>query len=157
MAPLGKEPACQWRCEFDPWARKIPWRRAWQPLQCSCLENPMDRGSWKATVHGVAKNWTRLKPLSTHAGREERQSHSAQLNDLSNHLLRTTSYKADSKRSRIHSHRKDIWFRDRTQLPLEYLGRDCRKGDTGLGGWSQMRQAEPTTLWCQQDHSPTPH
>ena len=25
------------------------------PLQCSCLENPMDRGAWSATVHGVAK------------------------------------------------------------------------------------------------------
>ena len=24
------------------------------PLQCSCLENPMDRGAWRATVHGVA-------------------------------------------------------------------------------------------------------
>ena len=25
------------------------------PLQCSCLENPMNRGVWRATVHGVAK------------------------------------------------------------------------------------------------------
>ena len=31
------------------------------PLQCSCLENPTDRGAWWATVHGVAKNWTGLK------------------------------------------------------------------------------------------------
>ena len=30
------------------------------PLQYSCLESPMDRGSWQATVHGVAKNYTRL-------------------------------------------------------------------------------------------------
>ena len=30
-------------------------------LQYSCLENPMDRGAWQATVHGVAKNRTRLK------------------------------------------------------------------------------------------------
>ena len=37
------------------------------PLQYSCLENPMDRGAWQATVHGVAKSWTRLKQLSTHA------------------------------------------------------------------------------------------
>ena len=28
------------------------------PLQYSCLENPMDRGDWRATVHGVAKSWT---------------------------------------------------------------------------------------------------
>ena len=28
------------------------------PLQYSCLENPMDRGAWQATVHGVTKSWT---------------------------------------------------------------------------------------------------
>ena len=31
------------------------------PLQYSCLENPMDRGAWWATVHGVAKSQTRLR------------------------------------------------------------------------------------------------
>ena len=35
-------------------------------LQYFCLENPMDRGSWWTTVHGVAPNWTRLKQLSIH-------------------------------------------------------------------------------------------
>ena len=35
------------------------------PLQCSCLDNPMDRGAWRATVHGVVKSRTRLKRLST--------------------------------------------------------------------------------------------
>ena len=48
------------RLRFDPWVRKIPWRREWQPLQYSCLENPMDRGDWGATVHGIAKSQTRL-------------------------------------------------------------------------------------------------
>ena len=37
------------------------------PFQCSCLENPMDREDWEGTVHGVAKRWTWLKLLSTHA------------------------------------------------------------------------------------------
>ena len=37
------------------------------PLQYSCLENPMDRGAWRATVHRVAKSLTWLKWLSTHA------------------------------------------------------------------------------------------
>ena len=45
----GKEPACQCRrrkrCCFNPWIWKIPWRRSWRPLQYSCLENPMDRGT----------------------------------------------------------------------------------------------------------------
>ena len=35
------------------------------PLQYSCLENPLDRGAWQATVHRVAKSWTQLKRLST--------------------------------------------------------------------------------------------
>ena len=37
------------------------------PLQCSCLENPMDRGACWAAVHGVAQSRTQLKRLSTHA------------------------------------------------------------------------------------------
>ena len=36
------------------------------PLQYSCLENPMDRGAWRATGHRFAKSWTRLKWLNTH-------------------------------------------------------------------------------------------
>ena len=36
------------------------------PLQYSCLENPMDRGAWWATVHNVLKSQTLLKLLSTH-------------------------------------------------------------------------------------------
>ena len=35
------------------------------PLQYSCLENPMDRGAWWATVHGVMKSWTQLTWLSS--------------------------------------------------------------------------------------------
>ena len=31
------------------------------PFQYSCLENPMDRGVWQATVHRATKSWTRLK------------------------------------------------------------------------------------------------
>ena len=30
------------------------------PLQHSCLENPMDRGAWRATAHGIPKSQTRL-------------------------------------------------------------------------------------------------
>ena len=34
------------------------------PLQYSCLENPMDRGAWRATVHRVAKSRTRLSDFT---------------------------------------------------------------------------------------------
>ena len=67
----GKESTCQCRrlkkLGFHPSEGKIPWRRACQPLQDSCLENPLGRGAWRATVHGVTKSQTELKRLSTHA------------------------------------------------------------------------------------------
>ena len=37
------------------------------PLQYSCLENPVDRGAQWTAVHGVAQSWTQLKQLSMHA------------------------------------------------------------------------------------------
>ena len=57
----GKESACS---EGDMgsvpgWGRS-PGEGNGNPLQYSCLENPMDRGARRATVHGVAKNWTPL-------------------------------------------------------------------------------------------------
>ena len=38
------------RSRFDLCVLKIPWRREWNPLQYSCLENPIDRETWWATV-----------------------------------------------------------------------------------------------------------
>ena len=50
------------------------------PLQCSCLENPMDGGAWKAAVHGVAEGWTRLSDFTFsfhfHALEKEMATHS---------------------------------------------------------------------------------
>ena len=37
------------------------------PFQYSCLQNPMDRGAWRAVVHRVTKSWTQLKQLNMHA------------------------------------------------------------------------------------------
>ena len=45
---------------FDPWVGKIPWRRKRQPTPVFRLENPTDRGAWRATAHGVAESWTQL-------------------------------------------------------------------------------------------------
>ena len=39
------------------WGRSLGGRNG-NPLQYSYLENPMDRGAWQATDHGVAKSWT---------------------------------------------------------------------------------------------------
>ena len=73
----GKESTCQQRrCVFNPWVGKIPWRRKWQlipaflprkshrPLQYSYLGNPISRGAWWATVHGVTKKLNMTQLLS---------------------------------------------------------------------------------------------
>ena len=53
------------------------------PLQYSCLENPMDRGAWKAAVHGVAEGWTQLINFTFtfhfHALEKEMATHSSVL------------------------------------------------------------------------------
>ena len=38
--------------------RRSPGEGNGNPLQYSCMVNPLDRGAWGATVHGVAKSWT---------------------------------------------------------------------------------------------------
>ena len=47
------------------------WRRKWQPLQYSCLENPRDGGAWWAAVYGVAQSRTRLKRLSSSSSKDK--------------------------------------------------------------------------------------
>ena len=55
----GEEYACQVGDEgWIPGSGKSSGEGNVNPLQYSCLENPMDRGAWWATVHGVAKSWT---------------------------------------------------------------------------------------------------
>ena len=57
----GKESACN---AGDPRSipslGRSPGEGNVYPLQCSCLENSMDRGAWQGTVHGVAESQTQL-------------------------------------------------------------------------------------------------
>ena len=62
----GKESACQSRRhQYDPGLGRSPGVGNSNPLQYSCLENPMDRGAWWATLHGVAESDS-MEGLSTH-------------------------------------------------------------------------------------------
>ena len=57
----GKESACSaGDSGLIPGSGRSPGEGSGNPLQYSCLENSTDRGAWWATVHGVAKSWTRL-------------------------------------------------------------------------------------------------
>ena len=57
----GKESTCQCRrlkrCGFNSQIKKTPGGGNGNSFQYSCLENSMDRGVWRATVHGVTKSW----------------------------------------------------------------------------------------------------
>ena len=64
---LSKESACNaGDLGSIPELGRPPGKGNSYPLQYSCLENSMDRGGWRATVHGVAKSQTQLKWLSMH-------------------------------------------------------------------------------------------
>ena len=67
----GKEPTCHAGDLRDagliPGLGRSPRGGYGNPLQYSCLDHPIDRGDWQATVHRVAQSWTRLKRLSRHA------------------------------------------------------------------------------------------
>ena len=55
----SKESACNAEDPSSiPESGRSPGEGNGNPLQYSCLENPMDRGAWQATAHGVAKSWT---------------------------------------------------------------------------------------------------
>ena len=69
----------------DPCFGETPWRRAWHPLQCSCLESPVDGGACWAAGHGVAQSRTRLKRLSS--------SSSSRLDSILDFRFRTLSGK----------------------------------------------------------------
>ena len=57
----GRESACSvGNLDTIPGLGRSPGEGNGNPLQYSCLENPMDGGAWQATVHGVTKSWTRL-------------------------------------------------------------------------------------------------
>ena len=60
-----KESACNaGDLGFDPWVGKTPGGGHGNPLQCSCLENPRDRGAERAADHGVVKSRTWLSDLT---------------------------------------------------------------------------------------------
>ena len=57
----GKESACSAKNpSFIPGSGRSPEEGNDNLLKYSCLENPMGRRAWRATVHGVTKNWTQL-------------------------------------------------------------------------------------------------
>ena len=62
VAETLKNLPATWETQFQSLGRgRSPGERNGSPLQCSCLENSIDRGVWRAIVHGISKSWTRLR------------------------------------------------------------------------------------------------
>ena len=62
VAQLVKNPPAMRETWVPSLGREVPLEEGQgNPLQYSCLENPMDRGGWWAVVHRVAQSWTGLK------------------------------------------------------------------------------------------------
>ena len=69
----GKESACSTGdLGLIPGWERCPGGGNGNLLQCSCLENPRDKGAWWATVPGITKSQTRLKQLRTHRQKSSR-------------------------------------------------------------------------------------
>ena len=66
MGILGFPGCTSGKMRWIPGWVKYPRGGLDNPLQYSCLENPIDRGAWQAMVHRIAKSWTQLKLLSMH-------------------------------------------------------------------------------------------
>ena len=87
-----------------------------KPLQYSCPENPMDRGAWWATVHGVEKSWTRL---STHTATQP----SSQKKEKVNHL-KFRKYVSKSKKITFKK-KSRIKTSESTFTTLLYVRKPC--------------------------------
>ena len=63
----GKESTCQYRRHrFNPWVRKIPWTRKWQPSPVFLPGNPMDRETWQLQSTGsqrVGHDWAHMQDI----------------------------------------------------------------------------------------------
>ena len=65
--PSGKQSACNaGEVDLISGSGRSSGERNSNPLQYSCMGNPMDKGVWQTTVHGVAKNWTPLSDYHQH-------------------------------------------------------------------------------------------
>ena len=64
MAQKAKSLPAMWETWFNLWVGRAPGEGNGNPLQYSCLENPMDAGDLQVTVHRVAKRWTWLRDFT---------------------------------------------------------------------------------------------
>ena len=114
------------------------------PLQYSCLENPMDRGAWKAAVHGVAEGRTRLSDFTFtfhfHALEKEMATHSSVLPGES-------QGRGSLIGCRLWGHTESDMTEDRLGRP----GQKSRLAAEDLGCWAGKKAHR--SFWKQRESS----
>ena len=130
----SRESACQCRRRgFNPWVRKIPWRRKWQ-LQCSCLGNPTDRSlagysPWSCRVgHNLAtKQQQILRPEQPWTvcvlALLKSLTFKASCAIVTYACVSQAPYRAEKQRLLCVSRRK--WVSGSQSVPAEYLSPSC--------------------------------
>ena len=99
------------------------------PLQCSCLENPVDRGAWWSAVHRAAQSQTRLKQLSMHARIGKGSGNALQCSCLENPRDRGAWWAAVQGSPRVGHNCSDLaamaaWLFNLCYLPYLFLTRN---------------------------------
>ena len=128
--------------------------------QYSCLENPMDRGAWRATVHRVSRSQTRLKQLSMHAYKllESSKRVEVRKNHWEAHTLRANS---QGKRSYSESAEPTNWVEEEVILekrrihssptPTSSSGASVLRALTHRGSFiispAKSRWQKPSLIW----------
>ena len=125
----SKEPACNaGDVGLIPGLGRSPGGGHGNPLEYSCLEKPMGRGAWRATVHSVAKSQTQVKQLSMHAQLTYRASLVAQVVKNPPAMQETQVQSLDWV---------DPWIRKHLPVPVflpgEFHGYGCLVGYSSWG------------------------
>ena len=130
VAQMVKNLPAMQETQVQSLGQEDPRRREWQPTQYSCLENPMERGVWWATVHGVTKSGTGMSGchLLTH--------HSHGLGPSGKKICKNWPLGGDAglsvklstkRRHRLTSHLRSYWVLHGTQV------RSLNSGCTTVG------------------------
>ena len=89
------------------------------PLQYPCPEKPVDRGAWRATVHGVTQSQTQVKRLSTHKSGAEHGSKDKPVNKIEKSFLQFFQSRINQSKSQF----KYIYIHTHTHT---YICAECR-------------------------------
>ena len=67
VAQMVKNSPAMQEILVQSWPGRTPGEGNGSPLHYSCLENPTDRGAWRATVHGITKSWDTTELFTVHS------------------------------------------------------------------------------------------